>query len=447
MSKKISQLTGATSVSGSDLSYIVQGGTSKSASVSQIHAAVPRRHQIVATRCNVHNSTWGNGAGGRSDTRVENRQKHYLGNQAVSQLQVAVGGYYLTNNGNGEALIGNDYSYEAAIELSSPATYGRAYTANAAIGTVHNGIPYALTSPTVGYDFTAGDSFWMRHSCSVSSSSLLFPGSSQTAASGDTGFVSAAASSQVPATGNMTTPGGGAAFGGPQPMMILGVPAAPMAAVCILGDSIADGNGDTVDSHGNLGYATRGLDSVNGYPVPWMKQTAGGDLFSKNTLDTGPRKRSLWPFVTHLVCALGTNDIANGESLGTMQTYATNLWTAAKRTIGPYGKPLQVAQVLVFPRTTSSDSWATAGNQTAVSGFTVGAVRDQFNAWVLTQVGGGLLDAAINCNQYVENQSSLSKWITNGSANYPTTDGTHPSSALHILAAQAINSWALGIVP
>src|SRR5262249_9148167 len=114
---------------------------------------------------------------------------------------------------------------------------------------------------------------------------------------------------------------------------------------------------------------------------------------------------------------------------------------------GPYGKPLKVAQSLIMPRTTSSDSWATAANQTSVSGFGVGELRDQFNAWVLTQVGGGLLDVVIDPNPYVEDQSHPSKWISNNSANYPTTDGVHPSSALHILAAQAVNSWALTITP
>ncbi len=402
-------------------------------------AALVRKPQVVATSCSLHNSSWGNGAGGRSDTRIDNRVLYNIaGNQPITQLQVAAMGFAL--NPTGEQIFTTDLTYEAAVEILSPASYERAFLSNTALTTVPNGIPYIL-SPPLMYDFAPGSSFYLRQSYSVAATTSTFPAGSLGGPSGSAGYVSAAASSQVAGTGAYTNPSGGASFGGPK-TVVLGIPAAPMPAVAFVGDSIADGNNDTIDSNGNIGFIMRGLWNVGGKPMASLKQTMGSWTYGKCTIDTSPRLRAFWPFVTHVLFELGTNDIAAAVTLPTLQGYALQNWQAAKRVIGPYGKPLQVAQSLIMPRTTSTDSWATPGNQTPAAGFTIGGVRDQFNAWVKTQVGQGLLDAVIDPNQYVEDQLNPGKWLTNGSANYPSTDGVHPSTALHILAAQAVNSWA-----
>lgn len=408
---------------------------------------LPLKPQIVTTRNSLFNSIRQGTASGRTDVRIENRQKYYVGNQAVSQLRVGQVGYYVKNDSTGEQSIGNDFTWETALEITSPALASELFTygTNLPVILATKKNPLSISDTAMGIDIAAGGNLFVRQAVSVATNTLFIPTSSQAAPASDTGWISPSTNSQVNTTGAMVDPGSGSSFGGPQ-TILLGVPAAPMAAVCILGDSIADGTGDSVDTFGNLGFIARGLNSVNGYPVPWLRQTVGGDKLSQNTLDTAHRKRSLWPYVTHLICQLGTNDVA-AASLSAMQTNVQAIWQAAKRTIGPYGKPLQVAQCLLMPKTTSTDSWATAANQTPATGFTVGGIRDQFNTWVKSQVGGGLLDAYIDANQYIEDQANPGKFITNGSANYPTTDGTHLTSALHILAAQAVNAWALTVSP
>jgi len=450
MGEKVSELDAVTEVTGDDILYLIQDGDSKKATVDQVLAVAPPAYkpQIVTTRNNLLNALRQGTDDARNDIRVQNRQKYYVGSQAVSQLQVGQCGFYLKNDSTAEHVLPNDYTWEAAIESITPSTYQQAFAQGIKLPVIQGsaGIPLVLSDP-IGLDLAAGSSFWLRQSILVSTSSQYIPGSTHLAGATDTGWISPAATSQVPGTGDMTLPASGAGFGGPQ-AIILGIPAAPMASVCFVGDSIADGTYDVADATGNYGFFARGLSSVNGYPVPYISQTIGGDQFAVNTYAYAPRKRVFWPYVTHLVISLGTNDIfSNNASLSTLQTYVTDMLTAAKRTIGPYGKPLQTAVVTLFPRTNSTDSWATAANQTTQTHMDVGGVRTTYNAWLASIAGGDLLDAVIDVNTYVEDPSNPGKWLTNGTANYPTPDGTHPASALHILAAQAVHNWALTITP
>lgn len=402
--------------------------------------------QIIVNQCVIPNSNRQGTASGRTDVQIQTRYSHTIGPQPVSQIQVGNCGFYL--GATGETVIGNDYTWEAAIELTSPVTYQEFYTIGTVIADIPNGCPIIVNQSPVGYDFAAGTLFWLRQGFIISVDTNFLPLATGGSPTGSAGYISPLTTSQVPGTGALTTPAGGTAFGVAGPPLILGVPALPMAAVCYVGDSIADGTGDTIyNPNGDVGFIGRGLHGVNGFNTPYVKSTVGSWTYSNAGIDKAPRMRAVWPYVTHIINELGTNDIANATTLSTMQGYATAMWQAQKRVIGPYGKPLQVAQTLIMPRTTSTDSWATAANQTPIAGFTVGGVRDQFNSWVKAQVGGGLLDAYIDVNQYVEDQSNSGKWITNGTANYPTTDGIHPSTALHILAAQSVNAWALNINP
>lgn len=407
------------------------------------------RLQVVATRGTINGTTTQGTAGGRTDVRFETRRKHFVGNQAVTGICLAQVGYYLTN---GENAIGNDFIWETAIEITSPATYQEMYVKGTNTPVINGtlGVPLVITDPAVGYDIAAGGSFYVRQAVSVNTDTLFLPTyANYDLATGDAGVKSPSASSQIPGTGNLSNPSGGSTnWAGADTAMVLGIPAAPMVAVCLAGDSILAGVNDTIDATtGALGWFARGLNGVNGYPVPYSKQAIAGDRMTYNTLDVGAKKRVLWPYHTHIVFNYGSNDITHGDSLATMQANAQALWTAAKRTISPYGKPLQVAHCTIFPRTTSSDSWATAANQTVLANFGTGGIRDQFNTWLPTQVGGGLLDAVIDATPYIEDQANHGKWISNNSANYATSDGAHPNAVAAILAQAAANAWALNIAP
>jgi lysophospholipase L1-like esterase len=483
--------------------------------------------QYIASGAALPNSLWGGGpgSGGTAYNQIQSRAGYFMGKASTNVIVIGMVGYTF-EPGIGDSVYGNSVSLEAAIELSSPVSYQTCDFGGQAIANVPNGSPGVL-SDRLGIFIPGDGEFFVRHGeYSASGGSNVLPGCDQAGPAGTAGLTSQNAPSQIQATGAIS----GANISGTKIPILLGIPNTPQVAVCIFGDSIADGTGDTPTANGDSGFIARGLVSVNGHRAVCAKQTVGSQSFSTTTVQQCYRSRGLWRYFTQLVCEMGTNDIASATTLSAMQTYATNVWTAAKNTIGPYGKPLQVAQTLIMPRTQSKQylntaaiasggtgypvsstfnvtlsggtlnggasastvnvttnssgvvttvnsvannggyaygaapatpnsptgstgtglsltltfgGWTSASDQTPFAGFTVGGVRDQFNTWVKTQVGGGVLDAYIDVNQYVEDQANPGCWLTNGTINYPSVDGVHPTQALHILAAQAVNTWAL----
>lgn len=401
-------------------------------------STTPSGLQFIASGSALHNTFWGGALGGNYN-RIESRAKYFMGKAASQTVVLGLIGYEFIAT-TGDTPFGNAYTAEAAFELDSPVSYQTVTFGNQDKVNVPNGSPGVFSDP-IGL-FVAADGYlfvrWAAYTAAGGSN--ILPGGAAPAPTGGQGLVSINTASQIQATGSIT-----ANIGGVKIPILLGRPTSPLVSVIIVGDSIAAGTGDTATAAGDIGFVQRGLVSVSGHRVPSHAQSSGGLTFAAVTIDKAFRSRALWRYGTHLVCTLGTNDIAAATSFADMKTYATNLWTAAKNTISDaYGIPLKVAQCTIMPRTTSSDSWATAANQTVVAGFTpTTGVRDLFNAWILTQVGNGILDAVIDVNRYVEDPAHSGKWVTTGAANYPTTDGVHPSLAAHVLAAQAVNAWAL----
>ena len=307
-----------------------------------------------------------------------------------------------------------------------------------------------LLSEPINMPIAADSSFFIRSGMIVDSYShnLMTQANQEWANTslGDFDAMSNNFTSQVRATGAMSA-SNTTAETGTLPYLLLGVPAAPMPAVAIIGDSIGDGAHETAtDSNGNLGFCCRGLSGVNGHQIPWLKLTVSSGRLQYMTLDNSPRQRNALQYVTHVIIQSGGNDVAAGTSLATIQTYLTNLCNDLKKINSPYGKRLQIAVVTTGPRTTSTDNWQTAANQTVQANYGTGSVRDTLNSWLATQAGT-LFDSLIDINPYVEDQANHGKWVTNGTANYATVDGIHETTAGYILAAQAVNAWALGIAP
>lgn len=520
---------------------IAQGGTGAT-TLAAAQAALgiptdlgssPTELQVIATGSALFNSLYGGGPGsaGTPYNRVENRSTYLMGAAATNRLVIAIPGYVFLPSA-GDSALGNSLSADAAFELASPVSYQTITFGNQAMTNIPNASA-GVFSDALGIYIAGDGSFYVRWGVVSASGALnVLTGGDTPGPTGAAGTLSNNLTSQIQGTGVLS----GVNIGGVKIALLLGVPSTPQVAVVFVGDSIADGVGDTATAAGDIGFIMRGLVSVNSHRMVNHKQTVGSQTFSFTTVNYCYKSRGWWKYNTHLICQLGTNDIANSTTLANMQTYAINEWTAAKNTIGPYGKPLKVAQSTIMPRTTSTQyvntavvagggggtgyansatfnvtiaggtlaagasattvsvttnssgvvttvnsvtnnggyttggkpatpnsptggagsglsltltfgGWTSAADQTPVSGFTVGGVRDQFNTWLFTQVGLGLLDAVIDVNPYVEDQSNHGAWITTGAINYPTVDGVHPSSAVHILAAQAVNAWALTQTP
>lgn len=400
--------------------------------------------QVVATRTGFNNASRLGTDNSRTDTQLSGRKRHKIGRYSVQGLQLAYGQWYLTG-GVGDVAIANAATFECAIEQTTPiAVTVPCIFAGARVGAIGADIPFVVTDPVAGVDIPAGGTFWTRTNYVVAASSMVIGATASivSALGGESGYLSPSGPSQVPATGALTSPAGGTGYNPAAPALILGRPTGPTPAVLGLGDSIMAGNNDDIDfTTAAYGFFERGLEDVNGYAVPWHLQAVGGHSMQKAQIDTGWRGRSAWQYVTAWYCNMGTNDIAAGRSLAQMQADAIRLWTSAKATLSPYGRPLKTAHSTALTRTTSSDSWATLANQTPVAGFEPGGQADLWNAWLLTQVGGGLLDALIDFRSLLQN-TTLAKWLVTGAANYMTNDGVHPSSVGHVAAATQLNAWA-----
>lgn len=420
---------------------------------------IPYKPQLVTTRCGINIGITNNNSSGGSagwDIRIESRIKMYVGPQSITQIQIGFMGWYYPAT-QGEAAIGNDYNAEAAIETLAGAFEEVTWPNNIVSGssnftTVGNNSTLVLSNPANVTPIAAGSSCWLRQGVFVPSSTYFLPeNGSISITTGDAGVVSPSSQSQIPTSGALSTPSGGqGSF--PPGVLVLGVPSAPHPSVMYFGDSIAYGANDTTapDSLGSSGYIQRGLEAVgpNSYPLPNFKYAFPGQELLQYSLASIPRGMNLVQYMTHIIMQLGTNDIAvAGQTAAQLEANITSFCTWAKSIIGPYGKPPKIYVVKLLPRTTSTNSWATAANQTPVAGFTIGGARDQYNTWLSTQVGLGLIDGVIDPNTVCEDQVNHGVWVTNGTANYPTTDGIHPTSALDILAAAVVSTSAATFTP
>ncbi len=380
------------------------------------------------------------GGGGTNYTLGESRYPVKVANCKVADLRLLLTGFYLLSNGSGESDNPFDINIRAAIEQVSPAIAPRTHYAGTFDILLRKGIGHIL-SESLGISTAAGETLYVQLSSYVNSGET-WP-ASQLSGSNSAQYVStlAAASSQVGTPGAFSAASRAAGYTYSATALI-GIPDKPIPSVAILGDSIADGAGETGtgDNNGNYGWVCRGLWNVgsDNSAIPYMRLTRAGDGALSYFQGKGQRRLALLRYVSHVIVQLGVNDAA-GNDLSACQARLQFLWTACKTR----GK--KVYQCLLTPYTTSTDSFATAANQTPVTAFAVGGVRDQLNSWIISQVGQGLLDGVINPNPYVEDANSPGKWISNGTANYATSDGIHPSSTLHALAAQAVNQWAQGI--
>ncbi len=180
------------------------------------------------------------------------------------------------------------------------------------------------------------------------------------AASGSTrlaGEASHRSTSETDGTLNQASPSNsGAGYWGPH--LILAQLSQPTTCVLVLGDSIAQGVGDAADANGRQGYVTRSL----ALGVPWTT-LARGSTTAQQSVQSEQGSRGFFAAAKHcsatdVAILLGRNDIA---AVGR---------TAAqlKADVATLGAPYLTAGMRVWvatlpPTTSSTDAWATPGNQ------------------------------------------------------------------------------------
>jgi hypothetical protein len=154
------------------------------------------------------------------------------------------------------------------------------------------------------------------------------------------------------------------------------------SSVCVIGDSIAFGQGDTYsNSSGDLGSIDRSIGPTYGY----IDSSITGDTAQHFAGNPQPAVISLAAYCSHVIVEYGHNDIyVNSDSLGTLEGFLTTSY-------GLFTGGQIIGQTTLTPTTTSTDGWATTTNQTIVAGNTTRvSFNDALRAGTFGPTGGFL---------------------------------------------------------
>lgn len=296
--------------------------------------------------------------------------------------------------------------------------------------------------------FVRGDLYWLRMHISVSTAGHVIPqgipyfGSRGGAFPAWVGWAydpaENATTASIDAVGNLTL-GNGVGTGVTAPYMpvILGRVASADAPIWIgTGTSIMDTAADTLTGYGFAGFFHRALvnsalDGDWGAGMNFGCSSARSQMWQGANVD---KATAYWAYANRAVDEFGTNSVFISDSQADMRTNSQLLWALMNAEgIGT------IVRTKIIPRTTSTDSWATAANQTPLSEFGAGQKADLYNDWLDTRVGIEL--AAVVPMDSVRDAGDQWKWITNGTPNYPCDlIGTHPTAATHIFMANELRA-------
>lgn len=252
-------------------------------------------------------------------------------------------------------------------------------------------------------------------------------------------------------------------------LMIGAIPTQPAPFIIGRGDSITAGSGWTgaPDAYETSYFETalRGaipLLNLSRY-AEYMNQSAAAGYLA--TSGVGTFRNSLAASGNIFLWAYGDNDVWSGlQTQAAVQANMIKCWRIdAGR--GP------VYQATILPRTTSTDSWATLGNQTLTSGA-ANTVRVAINAWLrdgaplnpttfasqatgtatsstCVRAGsiGHPLTRIFDISTPVETAVDSGFWKSTGAASGWTADGIHPTATGHnamaatITSASVITDW------
>jgi len=285
-------------------------------------------------------------------------QLYHVAQISFSSLRLVFSNYY--NSAGVETDGPNNITIKANIRLTGglnyPVFFGGRRSAVCEPGAV-------LISDPIGISRTKGQDFFTRTYVSVTSGQfyplgLLTNSANEGVVSGDF------------ADGSVTTN----AVRGYGPQLVIGNPAIPCASPVVLaqGDSITCGFNDSFGTTDDYGWLSRALDGKLSYLNLGLSSSAVGAAVT----GTGAARRFRVADVLDFDSAIllyGTNDLAGGTALATIKSSLVSWWKIhSDRGLACYG-------ATVPPQTTSTDSWATVGNQTPTSS---NATRVSLNAWL-----------------------------------------------------------------
>lgn len=367
------------------------------------------REGIVATRCGSHNALTGQLQGMMRSGHVALTD--------IRKFKYAEANYWADRGGSetvGTTVATVTAAVEYPVGVFSQITFGGQITGIVPVGGT-------LESDYVTPDqmIPNGATFWLRRYIN-NSGGFFFFNNARNAGIGD--LVAFANTGLVDMTMGGTIVNGGTLW--IPPAAIIAPTSGP--TVLITGDSISAGlNDDTTIADFREGIIAKGFPAT----LAFLNHGCSG-------ADTGTylalalRRRVLWKYVTHVVSGLVNNDIfINSNAAATVVANLQNkIWSQF-----PPGTP--ILQITCTPRSTSTDSWKTALNQTTHAN---NGIKNTFNG--LIRAGGiagmtGFFETAWAGEDAHDN----GKWISDGVTNFLTTsDGVHGSPTGYTSMAAAV---------
>lgn len=369
----------------------------------------------------------------RNETRVPTK---FLDAVPSEVYAVFYNGYIAANLG--DAGSGNSATFAAALEINGVTKRfgGTGYEVAAASGDVV--ILGPLTPADFDLDeFPASTTAWIRSSVVVASVSQFWPGWVQHAAStGVWSITNSTTTTQIDGTGVFVNTGGTTVIAGSGPVALIGTWAGrALPSLLILGDSLPAGQGDTADNLVDTGggFVVRAARACrSGVGIPYVVATKTGDRAYKS-YPSATVRQLLGKWATDVFDNMATNDFAAGQTAASTITKKMDMANLL------YARGVKrVAWTDIIPRTTSTDSWATAGNQTKVSAFQTGQAAATFMTSAAAAVG--LVtgpDALIAVQATVKDASDA--WLWNSPS--WTSDGVHPLEVGHAAMATPVQTY------
>lgn len=366
------------------------------------------------------------------------RYLSFTGAVPVTEIRIAYQNYVATEagvSGGGTLTITN-----ATLELDDQIVKSVPFTwSSSASITIANGDQSPLSDPLPASAFglaafPPNSSIWFRTDATTTASAWVFGppiGLAEQAIcatapyavqSGNTGQVSG-----LTGQANMTS------SGGPHPSIVLGKTTAPNNSVLFMGDSIGTGLNDTGADGTAVAIWGRGASGRMNSPffgtaiIPYINISGAGE----GVIGTTFTKRATWfQYASTAVIQYGVNDMKTAG-----QTAAATL--AANLSLAGTLKAAGVRYVFlttITPYTSSTDSYVTVANQTALDA-TVPTVSQQYNT-LLASLSDSRVDGVIDQSVLVRDGTTPSKWAAPGGLAY-TGDGLHPFGRATVLLGPA----------
>jgi len=376
------------------------------------------------TFASVLNRSYNSTTSGGGQDRYAFRWQHILGDDMFS---ICLGSMNWTLQNIGKQDTGNAYTYEGVSAEANGVVVPFRWSGSTT-KTINDGDNNIVSDEIFETSFgglNKGDTVWIKGIVSVTAGDKVPMGGLDVASvtnSQSFRYVNATTTiSSVTASGVFTTTGvAPTQVGNAHSPVLLGRSYnADILSYIGVGDSIIvlPVSGSTKGAYGDGFFFQSIQDGSNGDLHPGMAWGTSG-------VGTGAYINNFWSawavYANRGIVQLLTNNV-NNQTVGTMQGgIQGDVWN--KLTSNGVDKILHVG---LMTATNTTDDWITSANQTPQTHWELGGRAQQMNAWFPTRVGSNIT-AFCDLSSMME-PLDATIWLTNGTPDYMTYDGLHPS--------------------